>query len=634
MKRSVRSFAALAGLGLFGVVACTTEETVADLGDRCSLNSECKDPLVCGFERCRPECATSRDCGGRRCMRTAAGANVCQLEDEVSCTHNSQCPGTQVCAADLQCRDQCVSDKDCVGGQQCTDSVCAETTELGPGGVLPARVPTEGVRCTYATECPGDLVCLNGVCAIECYNDRDCYVTWQCNTVALGGDGRCYPPGKVPPTDGGAGDGGPTDGGSDGGPSDGGDGGTQLPITRFALSAGCAVLQDGRVKCWDYSEDLWGPMENALPELVPGLENVRSIVGTQEQRFALLNDGTAWTFGRNARNPLMSYESEPEQLRAWDGNSELSPLERIKAISPGPYEGEALIVFEDLPGTYIWNHGDGGLLYRDEEGRTAMLGYRHAFLEDGDIVEYTSDNGYDLKGLNGVLDATPIAFVTGGPGHAIVEGRESACAIVSEINEKRLLCWGGGLDPNNCNECNCGGCGGDGDCDDCCEGCGGFSSYGVFLGQNEPVFDQPEPTAAHISDPQQIVANAIRVAVLTADNEVWTWCPIPSELCPDGAPHFEQIGDGGEFRVAKLAPMGPLGSRDGYFDPELEPLCAITPAGELYCARYNEQFQQVQGVANVIDAAVTMGRVYIVTADGALKVWNAATGEPPEDIPL
>ena len=604
MKRTVRSFAALAGLGLFGVVACTTEETVADLGDRCSLNSECKDPLVCGFERCRPECATSRDCGGRRCMRTAAGANVCQLEDEVSCTHNSQCPGTQVCAADLQCRDQCVSDKDCVGGQQCTDSVCAETTELGPGGVLPARVPTEGVRCTYATECPGDLVCLNGVCAIECYNDRDCYVTWQCNTVALGGDGRCYPPGKVPPTDGGAGDGGPTDGGSDGGPSDGGDGGVRLPVAELALGPGCAILEDGRAKCWDYSQPiLSAQVQNAPPEIVPGLQDVRQIIGTQQRRVALLGDGSVWTFGPNVRNPLMAYQWEPTRV------------ELPNAISLADGLNRTVLVFLEDDQTIIWNPSDDSQVY-DESNLEYAFGLQHAYIKNREtrVIEIGPRGSWDSKLFEQVFDAAVVARIeTNTDGN-----RESACAIVRQFGDGEeswndLVCWGGGVPTD-----------------------GGFEGE-VSLG-GEPMEDQPDPTSAGIPDPEHIVASRIRVAVLNKDGEVWSWCPRYLESCSNTWPHREQIGDGGEFHASKLASMGPLGAEE-YFDATLEPLCAINLDGDLYCARYDNQFERVEGVANVVDAMVTMGRVYIVTAAGELKVWHTTDWWDPEaaileDIPL
>ncbi|RYZ61487.1 MAG: hypothetical protein EOP08_13420 [Proteobacteria bacterium] len=188
----MKPFALALGMSvlLLGSASCSSEEEPGDKpqGDRCSLNSECVEPMVCGFERCRPQCATSRDCGGRRCMRSTATANVCQLDDESTCSHNSECPGSQICASDLQCRDACVTAKDCVSGQECIDSVCVEPAELQPDGTLTSRAPADGVACTYATECPGTLVCLDGVCAIECLEDKDCFVTWACFKESVGGD--------------------------------------------------------------------------------------------------------------------------------------------------------------------------------------------------------------------------------------------------------------------------------------------------------------------------------------------------------------------------------------------------------------------------------------------------------------
>ena len=106
-----------------------------DNGSRCSLNSDCRSPLVCGFERCRQECNTSRDCGGKLCVRGAMAGNVCQLDDEAQCTHNSECAGTQLCGSDGRCRDVCVTDKDCVTELVCASHVCAKRDELAIGSV-------------------------------------------------------------------------------------------------------------------------------------------------------------------------------------------------------------------------------------------------------------------------------------------------------------------------------------------------------------------------------------------------------------------------------------------------------------------------------------------------------------------
>ena len=45
-----------------------------------------------------------------------------------------------------------------------------------------------GAECTKASDCPGVLVCRQGVCDVECVNDKDCTPTWTCEET------RCHPP--------------------------------------------------------------------------------------------------------------------------------------------------------------------------------------------------------------------------------------------------------------------------------------------------------------------------------------------------------------------------------------------------------------------------------------------------------
>ncbi|MDF3070323.1 MAG: hypothetical protein K0R38_5924 [Polyangiaceae bacterium] len=112
-----------------------TEEQLraAKLAQGCSINSDCAGDLVCVFERCHNACNADEDClAPLRCVRgVEGGTNVCQLEDEIGCDRDKDCPGEQVCGVDEECRDSCREDDECIAGQICAASdECAST---GPG---------------------------------------------------------------------------------------------------------------------------------------------------------------------------------------------------------------------------------------------------------------------------------------------------------------------------------------------------------------------------------------------------------------------------------------------------------------------------------------------------------------------
>ena len=45
-----------------------------------------------------------------------------------------------------------------------------------------------GPECVLASDCPGELVCRDGFCDVECVKDKDCVATWTCKHT------RCQPP--------------------------------------------------------------------------------------------------------------------------------------------------------------------------------------------------------------------------------------------------------------------------------------------------------------------------------------------------------------------------------------------------------------------------------------------------------
>jgi hypothetical protein len=126
MKRSrTQRFSALVLAALWGGAwACSSDDELvpAGLAKPCSLNSDCRSPLVCVFRLCHAQCKEDRDCGGE--LRCVAGydGNVCQLESEIACDGDDSCPARQVCGRDGECRDLCQKDADCTDGQLCANS--------------------------------------------------------------------------------------------------------------------------------------------------------------------------------------------------------------------------------------------------------------------------------------------------------------------------------------------------------------------------------------------------------------------------------------------------------------------------------------------------------------------------------
>ena len=80
---------------------------------------------------------------------------------EAACRYNSDCAPPLVCATDLQCRNQCVSARDCGPNQLCQFGVCVSPTP-GAGGM-----PTiDAGRCAVASspiyDCEWDPAATDG----------------------------------------------------------------------------------------------------------------------------------------------------------------------------------------------------------------------------------------------------------------------------------------------------------------------------------------------------------------------------------------------------------------------------------------------------------------------------------------
>lgn len=128
-----------------GGASCSDDGEKRQLAEGCSLNSECRPPLVCTFERCHSECASSVDCqDGERCVQSES-ASVCLLPDDESCNYDSDCEAPLVCALDRRCRNECREDRDCLQRQICAQGgVCAEPREIDSSGHLLGAVERPG----------------------------------------------------------------------------------------------------------------------------------------------------------------------------------------------------------------------------------------------------------------------------------------------------------------------------------------------------------------------------------------------------------------------------------------------------------------------------------------------------------
>jgi hypothetical protein len=200
MHVQLRSFIMVVGaLAAFALASCEDEESALSLlGSGCLLNSDCDAGLACVFQRCHVQCKTSADCplasdGERlRCVLGDKPEHVCQLEEERDCAYHSECPGSQVCGPDGECRDECLDDRDCVEGQSClAQGVCADLEELGDNGLLAETDPPPeqktGFPCAYDSQCLGkapaggpEYVCKDGGCNYACYDNVDCDPNFTC----------------------------------------------------------------------------------------------------------------------------------------------------------------------------------------------------------------------------------------------------------------------------------------------------------------------------------------------------------------------------------------------------------------------------------------------------------------------
>ncbi|MBJ7382190.1 MAG: hypothetical protein JHC66_06325, partial [Acidimicrobiia bacterium] len=142
-----------------------------------------------------------------------------------------------------------------------------------------------------------------------------------------------------------------------------------------SLAAGlnhtCALLNDGRVKCWgrndsgqtnSYPGDSWAPTFVKVPSGTAApdvpLENVKAIAAGYNHTCALKNDGGVSCWGKNNKGQLGRGYTDPSNTvsRVWSGSSfDSPPLKNVVAISAAGDHTCAL-----LSDTSVKCWGDGG----------------------------------------------------------------------------------------------------------------------------------------------------------------------------------------------------------------------------------------------------------------------------------
>ncbi len=82
---------------------------------------------------------------------------TCLLETEMECTSHEDCPIPLICAADSECRGECLVDGDCPEGQRCTNQeVCAEPGEVDGRGDLAVGTGGAGGSASGGAGAPGN----------------------------------------------------------------------------------------------------------------------------------------------------------------------------------------------------------------------------------------------------------------------------------------------------------------------------------------------------------------------------------------------------------------------------------------------------------------------------------------------
>lgn len=221
------------------------------------------------------------------------------------------------------------------------------------------------------------------------------------------------------------------------------------------LAAGCALSEDGLVRCWSGL--------NASPRAVPNLSGVKAIAGADtHHKCALMEDGGVMCWGRNDAGQLGTgnYVDTTEPLPVLDSDG--APLKGAAAIAVGLYHTCAVLTDGSAACWGFNGHGQLGAsgdrqfssralkVKLEEEGGDLVdvaqiaLGYGHtcALLNDKSVKCWGSNEVGQLGQAGDSLSSShPVTVPVGDSFEAtsIAAGYGHTCAIGAAGN---VRCWG------------------------------------------------------------------------------------------------------------------------------------------------------------------------------------------------
>lgn len=349
----------------------------------------------------------------------------CSLE--AHCASDDKCRGPGACVAGRCTWPQPVQ---CTAGSACTESRCEPTTGLCVSfASASARTCDDGNACTSEDRCGVEAaagVCVGGP-AIDCSSSNDCKKDGQCNPLS----GACVfesePDGKT------CNDAIGTRGERVPGTCRSGEC-RRLPVVAAGSSHTCALLADGRVRCWGANAQGqlgYGNTTNVGDGIGPhvrqagplDLESVVDVSLGTRMTCAVTSDGAARCWGTNEVGTLGYGDLDPR------GHTPSTTPSRLPPLALAVETNQVSVSRKDLGAPF--QSPVACALARDATlrcwGSSAYLGYPS-------VPAIGTPNSLPLS------DAGPSALWSSALGAArVFAGPRAQCSL---RNDGMLRCWG------------------------------------------------------------------------------------------------------------------------------------------------------------------------------------------------